>query len=297
MRLFVFFIFVSLSLNFYTQTFSLDKVVPNFPNEIILAKHSFYEIGYNTKYNLPAWTFYSLTKDHLKLAGLERKGSFKKDPLLDLTQANDKDYASSGLDKGHMVPCEDMSFSETAMSETFYYSNCVPQTADLNRGEWKMLEELCRNWAKEYGEIMVLSGPVLEINLPHIGSNNIAFPKACYKIVLRHSDQAYRSIAFLLPNNTSTLNTLPDYICSIDSVEKLTGLDFFADLPDELEAQFETVSIKDNWNWEYHHHRPKNQKDSMPEIEATQCKAVTKKGIRCKKMTSSPGGFCSLHHK
>lgn len=269
----------------------MNKVVPAFSNDIIFAKHTFYEIGYNTKYHLPAWTLYSLSKEHLKLTNLERKGSFKKDPLLNSEQANDKDYVSTGLDKGHMVPCEDMSFSETAMKETFYYSNCVPQTTELNRGEWRSLEELCRHWANDYNEVIVVSGPVLEKNLNHIGEHQIPFPKSCYKIVLRHSDQKYKAIAFLLPNSTSTLNTLPEYICSVDSVEKITGLNFFADLPDNLEEQFETASVKSDWNFDHH------SKNTNDRTESTQCKALTKKGIRCKKTTTQANGFCNTHSK
>jgi endonuclease G len=285
--------FIFLTIVLHSQTFSLNKVIPTFPNEITFAKHTFYEIGYSTKYHLPAWTLYSLTREHLKLANLERKGAFKKDPLVNCDQAGDKDYVSTGLDKGHMVPCEDMSFSETAMKETFYYSNCVPQTTELNRGEWRSLEELVRNWANDYGEVLVVSGPVLETNLSSIGEHQIPCPKSCYKIVLRHADQSYKSIAFLLPNITTTLNTLPNYICSIDSVEKITGLDFFADLPDKLEEQFESVYHKSDWNFEYH---TKNT-NTIPETEKVQCKAMTKKGVRCRKKTTDKNGYCSLHNK
>jgi endonuclease G, mitochondrial len=293
---FLFSIFIFISFHSFAQTFSLNKVVPAFSHDIVLAKHSFYEVGYDTKHHLPAWTYYSLTREHLKLANLERKGAFKKDPLLNFTQAGDKDYSSTGLDKGHLVPCEDMSFSEAAMSETFYYSNCIPQTTELNRGEWRSLEELCRNWATEYGEVIVVSGPVFENNSVSIGENKIPVPKTCYKIILRHQEQTYRSIAFLLPNNAVPMNPLPDYICSIDSVEKLTGLDFFADLPDNLETQFESASNKNNWNFEYHHSHPKNNNDTLP-TDAVQCKALTKKGVRCKKTTNTSDGYCNLHHK
>lgn len=294
MKLFFVSLFLTASYLLHAQTFSLNVVAPAVSDNILLAKHDFYEIGYNTTYHLPAWTYYSLTHEHLKAANLERKGAFKKDPLLNSVQANDKDYVSSGWDKGHMVPCEDMSFSEAAMKETFYYSNCVPQTTELNRGEWRSLEELCRSWANEYGEVKVISGPILEPDLSSIGSQKIPLPKTCYKIILRPVEQSYKAIAFLLPNSNATLNALPDYVCSIDSIEKLTGLDFFADLPDHLETQFESSSDKHDWNFDHH---PHHSNDSIPKPENVQCKAITKKGLRCKKTTSSSDGYCSSHHK
>ncbi|MBP7808565.1 MAG: DNA/RNA non-specific endonuclease [Bacteroidia bacterium] len=290
----------------FSQTYSLNKVTATNTNEISFVKHAFYEIGFNTKYKLPAWTFYSLTKEHLALANLERKGSFVKDPLLNSPQAKSNDYSASGFDKGHLVPCEDMSFSEQAMQETFYYSNCAPQTTELNRGEWKMLEELGRSWGKEYGEVIIISGPVFEINLPKLGevpekngASKIPIPNLFYKIIIRHQDQTYKSISFILPNVTTPINGLQNYICNVDSVEKLTGLDFFSDLPDNLEEQFESVSNTKDWNFEYHHHNTKTESDTIVKTKtvSVQCSSKTKKGKRCKKMTANLSGSCEIHQK
>lgn len=280
----------------FSQTYSLNKITATFTNEISFVKHTFYEIGFENKYHLPAWTFYSLTKEHLQLANLDRKGSFVKDPELNSIQAKGKDYSASGFDKGHLVPCEDMSFSETAMKETFYYSNCVPQTTELNRGEWKVLEELSRNWGKEYGEVIVISGPVLEPNLKTLGENRIPIPKLFYKIILRHQDQTYKTIAFLLPNSLSPLNSLQNYLCSVDSIEKLTGLDFFYDLPDNIESQFESVYSISDWDFS-HHSKIKNDTVTVHHVKGVgvQCNAKTKKGMRCKKTTTSSTGLCKLH--
>lgn len=281
----------------FSQTYSLNNVSLGF-NSILFVKHTFYEIGFNTKYHLPAWTYYSLTKEHLALANLERKGSFVKDPLLNSTQAKSNDYSTSGFDKGHMVPCEDMSFSEQAMHETFYYSNCAPQTTELNRGEWKMLEELCRNWGKEYGEVIVVSGPVFEKNMKTMGEDKIPVPNLFYKIIVRHQEQTYKAISFILPNVTTPINGLQNYVCTVDSVEKITGLDFFTDLPDNLEAQFESVSFTKDWNFEYHHNKIKPENDSVKTKNVSvQCSAKTKKGKRCKKMTTHVSGYCEIHLK
>ena len=299
------FAFLILSSVSFSQTYSLNKVTATHSNEIIFVKHTFYEIGFNTKYKLPAWTFYSLTKEHLAIANLERKGSFVKDPLLNSSQAKSNDYSASGFDKGHLVPCEDMSFSEQAMHETFYYSNCAPQTTELNRGEWKMLEELGRNWGKEYGEVIVISGPVFEMNLKTMGeepekkgSSKIPIPNLFYKIIVRHQDQTYKAISFILPNISTPINGLQNYTCNVDSVEKLTGLDFFSDLPDNLEEQFESVSNTKDWNFEYHHHNIKAESDSVKtKTISVQCSVKTKKGKRCKNKTNSVNGLCGQHQK
>jgi len=299
------FVFLFLSSFTFSQTYSLNNVNVGF-NSILFVKHTFYEVGFNTKYKLPAWTFYSLTKEHLALANLERNGSFVKDPMLNTEQAKSTDYSASGFDKGHMVPCEDMSFSEQAMHETFYYSNCAPQTTELNRGEWKMLEELSRNWGKEYGEVIVVSGPVFEKNMKTMGKEKISIPNLFYKIIIRHEEQTYKAISFILPNVTTPINGLQNYVCSVDSIEKITGLDFFTDLPDNLEAQFESVSNTKDWDFKRHisssvvenHHSTKTENDSVKtKTVSIQCSAKTKKGNRCKNKTNSVNGLCGQHQK
>lgn len=293
-RLFVVFILVSHFV--FSQTYSLNKVGLGF-NSINYVKHAFYEIGFNTKYHLPAWTFYSLTKEHLELANLERAGSFVKDPLLTAAQAKNNDYAASGYDKGHLVPCEDMSFSEQAMHETFYYSNCAPQTTELNRGEWKVLEELSRQWGKEYGEVVVISGPVFSKEMKTIGDTKIPVPNSFYKIIVRHESQTYKAIGFILPNSEKKLKALPNYICDVDSIEKITALDFFTDLPDNLETQFESTANIEDWNFDHHKIKTENDSIQKPKVIAVQCSAKTKKGKRCRKTTTNQGGYCEIHKK
>jgi endonuclease G len=299
------FVFLPLSHLGFSQTYSLNKVTPTHTNEISFVKHTFYEIGYNTKYRLPAWTFYSLTKAHLALANLDRKGSFVKDPLLNSAQAKNSDYTASGFDKGHLVPCEDMSFSETAMYETFYYSNCAPQTTELNRGEWKVLEELSRQWGKDYDEVIVISGPVFESNMKMMGEDleksgagKIPIPNLFYKIIIRHEPQTYKAISFILPNVTTLINGLQNYVCSVDSVEKITGLDFFSELPDNLEEQFESNYDLKDWHFD-HHHKIKTESDTIVKTKpvASQCSARTKKGKRCLNKTNSANRLCNQHQK
>lgn len=306
MKLKLLFIFLFQTSLLFCQTYSVNKVGTKFPENVSLIKHAFYEIGFNTKYHLPAWTYYSLTKQHLELAVLDRKGSFVKDPFANSAeQAGNDDYSASGYDKGHMVPCEDMSFSEQAMKETFYYSNCAPQTTELNRGEWKALEELAREWAVSNGELLIFSGPVLEEGLKTIGEDKIPVPEKFYKILALHSAQNYKAIAFIMPNQTSILDSPENYACSIDSVEKLTGLDFFMDFPDNLEAQFEGSFELSDWQWKKQHHQNSvtthsdtsnhRQVTQMQEAQMVQCKGKTKKGARCKKKTSSKNGYCNVH--
>src|SRR5665647_2534240 len=100
----------------------------------------------------------------------------------------------------NMCPAEDMSFSEEAMSETFYLSNMSPQDPSFNRGIWSSLEAQVRDWASDYDSLFVITGPVLTSNKGTIGTNKVSVPKYYYKVILDYCQPDIKMIAFLLPN-------------------------------------------------------------------------------------------------
>ncbi len=57
-------------------------------------------------------------------------------------------------------PPADMSWDETAMSETYFMSNVSPQSAGFNRGIWLTVEDQVRNWALELNGLDVATGPI-----------------------------------------------------------------------------------------------------------------------------------------
>ena len=157
------------------------------------------------------------------------------------------DYANSGYDRGHMAPAADMKWSEQAMRESFYMTNMCPQLHSLNAGDWKDLEELARDWAQLYGNIYIACGPIVEADYPTIGKNHlIAVPSAFYKVFLRQTRQGWTSIGFIMPNQAGN-RPLMTYMLSVDEVEAQTGIDFFYNLPDSLEAQIESTYSVSDW--------------------------------------------------
>ena len=55
-----------------------------------------------------------------------------------------------------------------------------------------------------------------------------------------------KAIGFVLANQNSKL-PLKSFAVTVDSVEALTGIDFFADLPDSLEELLESSIDIDKW--------------------------------------------------
>ena len=159
-----------------------------------------------------------------------------------------RDYTRSGYDRGHMCPAGEQKWSETAMHHSFVMANICPQKHELNTGAWKTLEDKERMWAKRDSALVIVAGPIYDSSDSEtIGKNKVRVPSAFFKVLLAPYAEPMRAIGFVYPNMKCEGN-MQAYSVSVDDVEKMTGMDFFSALPDDIEDKVEsTVSFKD-WN-------------------------------------------------
>ena len=227
---------------------SLELAIPQFTKSTKsqVIEHVGYTVSYNEQRRNPNWVAYELTGEEVD--GTEPRGSkFIPDPNVIGRQAVDDDYKHSGWDRGHLAPAADMKWSEQAMDESFYLSNISPQNGNLNRGVWKSIEELTRDNAHRYGEILVVTGPVFtdKKGLGYIGDNRVLIPNAFYKVLLAY-DNGYTGIGFYC-ENVAGKKKLQTYARSIDEIEEITGIDFFHQLPDDIETELEKGFDWNDW--------------------------------------------------
>lgn len=227
--------------------FIADLEIPKTNPGDLVIRHSGYSFLYNEAHEQSDWVAYQLTKDETNNS-FERSNHFIIDPIVETGTATNKDYAKSGYDRGHLAPAADMGWSEKTMEESFYFSNMSPQLPGFNRGIWKKLEELVRDWAIENDTISIVTGPVLTDGLPTIGENKVSIPKYYYKVILDYTEPGIHGIGFILANESSN-EPLQNFAVTIDSVENLTGIDFFPLLPDSQEELIESTLCIDCWNW------------------------------------------------
>jgi endonuclease G len=252
--------------------------------------HFAYDLVYSEPHEQAKWVAYELTQNE-SISLYKRNNHFTTDPEIATGSATDADYSGYNFDRGHLAPAADMCWSSVAMKESFYYSNMSPQVAAFNRGVWKRLETQVRTWAVLDSAINIVTGPVLTNNLLSIGPNNVSVPTHYYKVVLEHNGSNKKGLGFVLPNAGSDL-PLRAFAVSIDSVERLTGIDFFHKLPDHEENVIEATVCLDCWNWGVGKAGTSGQKK---ESSSVQCKGYTKTRLRCKRMTLSPNGYCHQH--
>lgn len=165
-----------------------------------------------------------LTRDSVLAASrLPRINSFHPELLLQKgSRAELKDFIHSHYDRGHMAPNKDMPTVE-AQWQCFSLANMIAQDPNNNEVLWEGIEAATRTLAKKTGELYVITGPVF------IGStlkslNGVLVPTHVFKAVL--NPKTLQVAAYLAENKEGM-----DYKeISIESLNKMTGLDLFPSL-------------------------------------------------------------------
>ena len=205
-----------------------------------------YVVSYNPDNRIPNWVAWQLTESHTtgpyKRAGI----GFQADSEAKGVQVTTFDYSRSGYDRGHMCPSGDNKWDKTAQQQSFLMTNICPQNRNLNAGDWNEMENQCRKWAKQYGRIYIVAGPIL-YNQKHktIGKAKVVVPEAFFKVVLC-MEGTPKAIGFIYKNEAGN-RPKGDYVNSIDAIERITGFDFFPALEDALEAKVEAEANLDDW--------------------------------------------------
>ena len=214
--------------------------LPACDGDDVILEHKGFIISYNDEARIPQWVAYELTDEETR-GDLDRdEYEFRMDPSYKSTQAMREDYYPNDWSRGHMAPAADFEWDAEAMGETFYLTNICPQDRELNKNDWNYLEKQVRNWAREFGKVWVVTGPVIGTNrYGTIGDRDVVVPDSFFKAVLAYKNGKYHSIAFLMDNDDKRY-WLDDCAMTVNDLEAITGLDLFPLLPDDVENTVES---------------------------------------------------------
>ena len=189
-------------------------------------------------------------------------GNFTEDPDLPTSMRfsdTNAMYKGSGFTRGHICPSGDRQYSKEANIQTFYYTNMQPQYYNFNGGEnydglWVQMENQVRKWGKSLkakDTLFVCKGGTIDKEsqiLTRI-KGQLIVPKYFFMALLLKNSQGYRGIAFWTEHLTTTVPNadLSKYVKTIRELETLTGIDFFCNLPDEIENKVETTNSSKAW--------------------------------------------------
>jgi endonuclease G len=205
-------------------------------------------VGYCEAWRCPAWVAYRLFDVPGNEPPAARPDRFDVD-LRTAARIRPEDYAGSGFDRGHLAPNFAIArcYGTTAQQATFLMSNMVPQRSTLNSGAWRDLElREALNYAGRFREIWVITGPLFLGDERRLDAG-VRIPDAFYRIQVDEHEGGLRLQAFVLKQDAAPTEKLGVFLTSVDEIERLSGLDFFAELDDAVESTLEAARPARPW--------------------------------------------------
>lgn len=269
-----------------THPFVTDLAIPHLNSDYQYVEHT---VDYNNKEILnyalewvedkrhAAWVAFSFDSETSQ-KNVNRTNDWLPDPFVP-TSPEESDHKSDGFDKGHLCASEDRVYNQTANEQTFYYTNISPQMTSFNGGYWITFEKLLQTWARsgDYEHIYVAKGGTMnkllvnftgtqeaaDRRLPQTDANGLtshglACPAYYFMAVLAQQGNNYQAIGFLVEHkddygysnsHQAPVNVTQPHALSIDALEEETGLDFFCNLPDNVETEVEASYQENAWQW------------------------------------------------
>lgn len=204
-------------------------------------KYRNYSFGWSQKDRVSLWVAYPLSQTYM--SGYDgRANAWALDPYLGgLSAAPFSGYAGSYA-RGHLLASEDRQCCYEANAQTFYGTNIVPQIQDnFNGGVWSALEGKVRVFAQSADTLYVVTGVTVSASSrkeKDSNGNSVTVPDAFFKALLKYKRGStlgdWNAAAFYYPHTTYSGGVQKSHSMSIDELEEITGIDFFANLPTKI---------------------------------------------------------------
>ena len=228
------------------------------------------------------WSVYEMYEGNM-YNNCNRKDDFKEDPdLPSNTRSRLSDYSGSGYARGHLCPSADRLCSDEQNKQTFFLSNMQPQWQSHNGGQWGSLEDKVRTWAEQCDTLYVVKAATIdditlnEVTESGVYSNTyngryyadlvcndrLPVAKYFYMALMKYNKKtgSYSAVGIWTKHfNNGTkgadgkthdwpvINQANAEYITIDELEQRTGIDFFCNLPDDVEATVEATYNSNDW--------------------------------------------------
>lgn len=193
------------------------------------------------------WTCYEMYAGNMA-QNVKRMDDFREDSVIPAAYRTTlTDYSGSGYSRGHLCPSADRLCSQEQNGQTFLLSNMQPQIQEHNGGVWGDLENKVRTYADKCDTLYIVKAATIDndANILTHTTSGLIVPSYFYMALMMYTKatNTYQTIGVWSPH---AANSTTEYI-SIDELEKRTGIDFFCNLPDDIEATVESTFDKSRW--------------------------------------------------
>lgn len=202
-----------------------------------------YTLGWSQDHYVALWVAYPLCSMYTNKT-VDRTDAWAYDPVLGkaYSSAPFGGYGGSYA-RGHQLPSADRLCSYDANAQTFYGSNMTPQLNAHNEGIWQELETKVRTIANKSDTTYVVTGCIVAgstTTTTDSDGNRMTVPAAYFKALLRYTKAStlgqWNAAAFYLEHRSYSESIGKQHSMSIDELEKITGMDFFVNLPAKVGA-------------------------------------------------------------
>lgn len=202
-----------------------------------------YTLGWSQDHYVALWVAYPLCSMYTNKT-VNRTDAWAYDPVLGkaYSSAPFGGYGGSYA-RGHQLPSADRLCSYDANAQTFYGSNMTPQLNAHNEGIWQELETKVRTIANKSDTTYVVTGCIVagsKTTTTDSDGNRMTVPAAYFKALLRYTKAStlgqWNAAAFYLEHRSYSESIGKQHSMSIDELEKITGMDFFVNLPAKVGA-------------------------------------------------------------
>lgn len=202
-----------------------------------------YTFGWSQKDRVALWVAYPLCKLYTN-GNVGRTEAWALDPLLGNDSAAPFGGYAGSYARGHQVASADRQCCYDANAQTFYGTNMTPQLNAHNEKIWADLESKVRGYANTSDTTYVVTGVIVSATSKKEKDSygqSVTIPDAYFKAVLKYSKSstlgAWNAAAFYLEHRAYTGSVTKEHSMSIDELEKMTGFDFFVNLPAKIGAE------------------------------------------------------------
>ena len=216
-----------------------------------------YSLEWDCSKKANRWTAYQMHAGNTG-GNVDRQDDFREDPdIPSQYRSTLADYKGSKFDRGHLCPSADRQRSEEQNSQTFFLSNMQPQYHNHNGGKWATLEGKVRTWADSCDTLYVVKAATItdvtlngstQSGLLNDMCHSLIVPAYFYMAMMSYnkSTDTYKSLG-IWTNHSNTASEITIEYITIDELERRTGIDFFCNLPDEMEDEVESSLDLDFW--------------------------------------------------
>ena len=237
----------------------------------------------NTKISNRFTCYYMDSKNSAQ--NVDRNDSFKEDPEIPAAYRSKlSDYSGSGYARGHLCPSADRRASDDQQALTYFLSNMQPQWQKHNEAQWASLEGDVRKWAARCDTLYVVKAATIDdvtlngttdsgvYSTTYNGTyysdlkcnGRLPVAKYFYMALLAYnkSSNTYQAIGIWTKHYNGTtagasgsgsydwpiINRESAQYITIDELERRTGIDFFCNLPDDIEDEVEASLNTTYWS-------------------------------------------------